>query len=136
MLERTIKETWTLEDVAELKAKLSRLRRDPNSDRPFYEQCQVWVEDATARREAARRAAEERGEEYVEGMEMGVGEDSEEMPFGQGNFGHRFSMQEALKTLSEKELFKRVLCSACADVPDKPMRTDVSLLPSFLRLGY
>ncbi|PMD36328.1 hypothetical protein L207DRAFT_435119 [Hyaloscypha variabilis F] len=124
MLERTIKETWTLEDVAELKAKLSRLRRDPNSNRPFYEQCQVWVEDATARREAARRAAEERGEEYVEGMEMGVGEDSEEMPFGQGNFGHRFSMQEALKTLSEKELFKRVLCSACADVPDKPMRTD------------
>ena len=132
MLERTIKESWTLEDVAELNAKIKRLHRDNASKRPFYEQCQIWVKDAQAKRDAARKAAEEKGEEYIEGMEMGVGEDDEEMPFGQGTFGHRFSMQEAMKTLSEKELFRRVVCSTCSDVPVNPHKTDVrplSVLP-------
>ena len=128
MRERTIKESWALEDVAELKAKITRLHRDSKFHRPFYEQCEVWVNDAEARRDAARKSAEKRGEEYVEGMEMGVGEDDEELPFGQGSFGHRFSMQAALKTLSEKELFMRVVCSTCADVPVNAHKTDVSTL--------
>jgi hypothetical protein len=117
MLERTIKESWTLEDVAELKSGLSRLRRDSNSDsnRPFYEHCKVWVEDAELRRKA------------VESGEESIGEDFEELPFGQGDFGHQFSMKGALKTLSEKELFKRVTCSMCADMPLEPMKTDVSV---------
>lgn len=122
MLERTIKESWTLEDVAELKSRLSRLRRDSNSNsnpnRPFYEQCKVWVEDAELRRKAA-----ERGKEDNIG-EMGISEDFEELPFGQGDFGYQFSMQGALKTLSEKELFKRVTCSMCADMPVEAMKTD------------
>jgi hypothetical protein len=125
MLERTIKESWTLEDVAELKSRLSRLRRDSNSNsnpnRPFYEQCKVWVEDAELRRKAA-----ERGKEDNIG-EMGISEDFEELPFGQGDFGYQFSMQGALKTLSEKELFKRVTCSICADMPVEAMKTDVSV---------
>lgn len=38
MLERTIKESWTLEDVNELQQKLARLKGDT---RPFYEQCKA-----------------------------------------------------------------------------------------------
>jgi hypothetical protein len=132
MLERTIKESWTLEDVAELRSRLKRLTNQTN--KPFYEQCQVWVQDAQARRDALRAAAEERGEEFVEGMLGEDGEDMEELPFGQGDFGHRFSMDKALKTLSEKELFKRVVCSSCADVPQNAHKTDVSSFPPFLPL--
>jgi hypothetical protein len=121
MLERTIKESWTLEDVAELKSGLSRLRRDSNSvNRPFYEHCKVWVEDAELRRKAAKSGKESIGE-------MGISEDFEELPFGQGDFGYQFNMKGALKTLSEKELFKRVICSMCADVPVEAMKTDVSV---------
>jgi hypothetical protein len=111
MLERTIKESWTLEDVAELKSRLARLKATSTS-KPFYEQCQLWVEQSEKRRKAAR----ERGEE-----------EDVMLPFGQGSFGHAFSMDKALKTLSEKELFQRVVCSTCADIPDKAVKTDVSL---------
>lgn len=38
MLERTIKESWTLEDIQELQMKLARLKGDT---RPFYEQCKA-----------------------------------------------------------------------------------------------
>jgi hypothetical protein len=56
MLERTIKESWTLEDVCELKAKLSRLSGggDTMSRKPFYEQCKVWVEQSEKEREEKR----------------------------------------------------------------------------------
>jgi hypothetical protein len=56
MLERTIKESWTLEDVSELKAKLSRLNGggDAMSRKPFYEQCKVWVEQSEKEREEKR----------------------------------------------------------------------------------
>lgn len=68
MLERTIKESWTLEDVAELKSRLARLRRGEGLKKPFYEQCQIWVQDAEKKRQEKRREAEERGEEFVEGV--------------------------------------------------------------------
>jgi hypothetical protein len=40
MLERTIKESWTMEDVAELQEKLAKLNNVANR-KPFYEQCRV-----------------------------------------------------------------------------------------------
>jgi hypothetical protein len=55
MLERTIKESWTLEDISELKAKLARLGGgDLMSRKPFYEQCKVWVEQSDKEREEKR----------------------------------------------------------------------------------
>jgi hypothetical protein len=38
MLERTIKDCWTLEDVDEMKSKMKKLR---TTSRPFYEQCRI-----------------------------------------------------------------------------------------------
>jgi hypothetical protein len=130
MLERTIKEAWTLEDVTELQSRLSRMTHETN--KPLYQQCKVWVEDAEARRKA-RAEAKERGEEVPE-LGEGDGEDIEELPFGQGDFGYRFNMDKAIKTLSEKELYNRVVCSKCADFPENAHKTDVGVLsnPSFL----
>jgi hypothetical protein len=119
MLERTIKESWTLEDINELKSRLTRLK-STTTPKPFYEQCKLWVEQSEAKRKEARERGEE--EDFM-------------VPFGQGTFGHAFSMDKALKTLSEKELFKRVVCSSCADVPEKAVKTDVSLILSILKVS-
>jgi hypothetical protein len=100
-----------MEDVAELKSRLAKFNGKPH--KPFYEQCQLWVEQSAAQRAAAK----ERGEE-----------EDIMLPFGQGNFGHKFTMDKALKTLSDKALFERVLCSACADVPVNAHKTDVRLI--------
>ena len=110
MLERTIKESWTAEDVAELNSKLTRLSANA---KPFYEQCKVWVEESEAEREAARA----RGES--------VAEPGEVMPFGRSDFGRSFELDKALTTLSEKELYSRVTCSICSDVPIQPTQTSV-----------
>lgn len=124
MLERTIKESWTLEDVTELQSRLLRMTHETN--KPFYQHCKVWVEDAEARRKA-RAEALESGKE-VPDLGEGDGEDMEELPFGQGDFGYRFNMDKAIKTLSEKELYNRVVCSKCADFPENAHKTDVGVL--------
>ncbi len=72
-----------------------------------------WVGQSEARRAELRA----RGE---------VVPDDEVLPFGQSTYGHNFSMDKALKTLNEKELYKRVTCSICSDIPVDPMKTDVS----------
>ncbi len=38
MLERTIKETWTMEDVQELRIQLQKIS---SNAKPFYEQCEL-----------------------------------------------------------------------------------------------
>lgn len=106
MLERTIKESWTLEDVSELRVRLDSIS-NANS-KPFYEQCKVWVEKSEEERQAAR----DRGEEML--------------PFGRGEYGHVFTMEKALSSLSERQLFDRVVCGHCADVPMDATKTDVS----------
>jgi hypothetical protein len=68
MLERTIKEAWTSEDVSELKSRSDRLKKDGVNKRPFYEQCQIWVQHSENRRQKARVEAMERGEELAEGI--------------------------------------------------------------------
>jgi hypothetical protein len=51
------------------------------------------------------------------------------MPFGISTFGHEFNIDKALKTLSEKDMYSRVTCSLCLDLPRQPMMTDVSPIP-------
>lgn len=41
MLERTIKESWTLEDVSELKSKLTKLNNRSKGLQKFHDQCQI-----------------------------------------------------------------------------------------------
>jgi len=41
MLEKTIKESWTLEDLAEFKAKIARLNRPELVRKKFYETCET-----------------------------------------------------------------------------------------------
>ncbi|CZR69452.1 related to protein RIS1 [Phialocephala subalpina] len=106
MLERTIKESWTLEDVQELQHKLARLKADT---RPFYEQCKAWVEHAD----------KTRSERF-----MGGEEGEETLPFGRGDYGHNFNFTGAMGSLSEEQMFRRVVCGICADMPMGPVRTD------------
>ncbi|CZS91311.1 related to protein RIS1 [Rhynchosporium graminicola] len=108
MLERTIKESWTTEDVQELEKLLNKFQ---TNGKPFYEQCKLWVETNEAHREAAR----DRGE---------VVQDDEMLPFGRSSFGHTFDMDHALQTLNETDLYERVTCSLCADIPTDAHKTD------------
>ncbi|TVY73260.1 putative ATP-dependent helicase [Lachnellula suecica] len=107
MLERTIKEAWTLEDLNELKDKLGKL--GARGSKPFYEQTRIWVLAS----EAARAAARERGEEP-----------GPLLPFGRGDYGDRFDMGKAINSLSETELHQRVNCGFCGDMPTETMETD------------
>lgn len=107
MLEKTIKESWTYEDVNELRTRLEGIKG--GLKRPFYTQCHLWVEKSEAERQAAR----DRGEEML--------------PFGKGDYGHKFSFDKALSSLSDEQLFARVTCSLCSDLPASPVKTDVSL---------
>ncbi|RDL39913.1 uncharacterized protein BP5553_04253 [Venustampulla echinocandica] len=108
MLERTIKESWTSDDVAELKDKLSQLNSSP-THRPFYEQTRVWVNEAEA-----SRAKSSAGEGIPEGQ----------LSFGRGSYGTNFNMDKALEMLSEKELYASINCGICQDVPQEPMGTN------------
>ena len=120
MLERTIKESWTSEDVAELKSKLHRLSTNV---KPFYEQCKVWVEQSEADREAVRASGET------------AAEPGEVMPFGRSDYGHSFVINKPLSTLSEKDLYSRVTCSRCSDIPIQPTQTSVSVKSPFRGCG-
>lgn len=114
MLERTIRESWTSSDLDELKARLKSVGK---MNVPFYEQCEVWVKQTEEERQAAR----ERGEDPdQQGVEQG-----EAMRFGAGDYGHSFEMGKAIKTLSEKEMYARVTCSLCSDLPRTAVATDV-----------
>jgi hypothetical protein len=115
MLERTIRESWTSEDLNDLRRKLSRLATDHT---PFYEQCKLWVTQSEEERKAAQEARD-RGEQAPGALEA--------MPFGRSDYGHKFVMDKAIASLSEKQLYERVVCSLCSDIPMQPTSTDVSI---------
>ena len=117
MLERTIKESWTSEDVAQLKKILGRLSQ---SAKPFYEQCELWVTQS----EKERAEARERGEAEPE--------NAPKVPFGLSDYGDKFEFDKALETLREDELYSRVTCKICSDFPIEPLITTVR---SFSALG-
>ena len=120
MLEGTIKNCWTSSDLKELKTRLKSLAK---TNLPFYEQCQVWITQTEEEREAARARGENPNE-------VGVGK-GEGMSFGASDFGYSFNMNKALKTLSAEEMYARVTCGICSDIPRSPMLTDVCpLTPS------
>ena len=77
----------------------------------------MWVTQSEEERQAAR----DRGEEVDE-----IGQIGDSMPFGISDYGHAFKIDRALKTLSEKDMYSRVTCSLCSDLPRSPMLTDVS----------
>jgi hypothetical protein len=52
------------------------------------------------------------------------------MNFGKGDYGHRFDVDKVLRSLSEHQLFERVVCGICRDLPVRAVQTDVSI--SFL----
>ena len=118
MLERTIRDTWTTEDVIELSKKLSR--KGINSVE-IYKQCKLWVDEGE--KERAERAA--RGES--------VGLDT--MDFGISDFGKSFRFDKPIASLNAQDMFNRVLCVLCADMPTDALITDVrhpfsSLIPN------
>jgi hypothetical protein len=117
MMERTIREAWTSEDVHELHTRLLRLKKD---NTPFYEKCKLWVSQSEEERRKAKEARE-RHEEAPPSLEA--------MPFGKSKFGHKFRLDKALVSLSSKkqqEMYGRVVCSLCSDIPQDPLSTDVS----------
>ncbi|QSZ30260.1 hypothetical protein DSL72_004782 [Monilinia vaccinii-corymbosi] len=105
MLERTMKESWTTEDVELLRGELKKqgIRRIP-----FYEQCKLWVSQSEEER-AAARARDERGAEAI--------------PFGLSEFGDSFIFDKALDSLNDEELYTRITCHICSDVPNQPIIT-------------
>lgn len=110
MLERVVKESWTLEDVEELRRGLSPLKHNTT---PFYELCKAWV----AQSEDGRRTSK------------AIGETSElptkSMPFGKSDYGHSFNMDKVLASLSEEEMLARVVCILCVDIHHQATITDV-----------
>jgi hypothetical protein len=108
MLERTIKESWTLEDVDQLSRQLSRFS---SSAKPFYQQCKIWVAQSEAERKIAR--------------ENGQGDSEKTKPFGISEFGSKFQFDKALDTLNHEELYSRITCNICSDVPANPVITSV-----------
>jgi hypothetical protein len=118
MLERTIRESWTSEDVNELRRRLNRLK--VVSSLPFYEQCRLWVSQGEEERKASQEARD-RGEDVPQTLGA--------MPFGIGNYGHAFSMDKALRTLNDKNMWERVTCAICSDIPMQPTTTDVISSP-------
>jgi len=105
MIEGTIRECWTLEDLKELKKRLKEL--DEQRRGPFYEQTQIWLKET----EAERDAAVARGEVPMESI-----------AFGKGTFGRSFKMTHVLATLSEQEMADRMTCGKCSDCP--PVQTN------------
>lgn len=102
MLEQTIRESWTLGDLDELKHRLARL--DNGNLAPFYKQVECWVEERN---------------------ETG-GEEQEVLPFGAGTFGHKFEFAKVLETLDEVQMAARTICGLCSDLPIDGKQTPVS----------
>lgn len=113
MLERTIRESWTSEDVRELRSKLAKLKKTHIA---FYDQCKIWVQSEEDRKKA--QEARDSGKDVPQNLEA--------MPFGRGTYGHKFTMDKALKTLNSVELFERLVCPLCSDLPMAPTVTEVS----------
>ncbi|CAG8974622.1 hypothetical protein HYALB_00009799 [Hymenoscyphus albidus] len=101
MMERTIKETWDLSDVQELKNQLESL--GSRASLPFYERTKLWVEESAAKKQAGGGAGE---------------------GFGKGSFGSTFSLGKALGTLDQRELLGRLQCGVCGDIPVGAVQVD------------
>lgn len=97
MMERTIKESWTPEDVEQLKERLKAL--GTRASLPFYERTKQWVTAKNIKKENRDNSA-----------------------FGKGSFGSLFSLGKALGALSETQLSAQLQCGICEDVPTIPVQ--------------
>ncbi|KAI9765896.1 MAG: hypothetical protein M1840_007037 [Geoglossum simile] len=114
LLQQTIQNILTLEDVRRLEAKLNEVQQ--MDKRPLYEKVGQWVRDHTKER---REDGNEVGENDLEPEE-----ESRRRAFGRSNFGSNFSLVKYLQTLDEKEMLTRCICSLCHDVAVDPQITD------------
>jgi len=103
-----MRESWTTEDVERLRKELGKFK---DTNVAFYEQCKLWVTES----EEERAEAIARGEKGAEAF-----------PFGLSKFGESFKFDSALDSLNEEELYTRITCHLCSDVPNEPVITDVS----------
>ena len=61
------------------------------------------------------------------GESVGLGEmEMVGMDFGRGSYGHYFDVDKVLSSLSEEQLFERVVCGIRRDFPIGAIQTDVS----------
>jgi hypothetical protein len=111
MMEQTIKESWTLDDVREARQKLNAI--SSKNFRPFYERTRIWVKE--------RSSSPYDGDEPRENNFR-----MEPERFGRGEMGNSFNMNQALRSLKKDTLEKRVQCGICGDFPVAPWTTDVT----------
>jgi hypothetical protein len=128
MLEQTIKECWTLDDVEELHHRLAQAAVLDQS-RLFYEQTKIWVTKSDEQRQAEQALRDQNKEKDVTQVSGVTDEEGELLPFGRGTYGLDFDMKSAFDTLNMKDMIERVTCGVCYDYPNTAKRTDVSLLP-------
>jgi hypothetical protein len=110
MMERTIKECWTLDDVMQARRRLNEIKS--KESKPFYERAKLWVDG----RSSSPFGGDEQGDMF----------DKTSGSFGRGDMGLSFSMNTALKSLKDGPLAKRIRCGICGDFPVAPWTTDVS----------
>ncbi|EPE28424.1 P-loop containing nucleoside triphosphate hydrolase [Glarea lozoyensis ATCC 20868] len=106
MMERTIKECWTLDDAQEARQKLNAMKS--KATKPFYERTKLWVNGRSSNT----------SEDFENLFENESGN------FGREDMGNSFSMRTALKSLKKVTLEKRVHCGICGDFPVAPFTTE------------
>ncbi|KAI9877522.1 MAG: hypothetical protein M1830_003663 [Pleopsidium flavum] len=115
LLHQTIKDIFTLEDLRNLEARITKANPDK---RPIYDQIGLWVKDASAQREANQNKVRDVNTPNSNSETDGGAN------FGKSSFGSNFDFAKYLSTLDEKEMLARCVCGICADVAIEPTITD------------
>ncbi|KAH0536030.1 hypothetical protein FGG08_007079 [Glutinoglossum americanum] len=112
LLQQTIQDIFTLEDVRKLEARLNQAQQADG--RPLYEKVGRWVKERVLERQA----------DGIDANEPQTEEESRARSFGKSDFGTSFSIYKYLNTLDEKEMLTRCVCRICHDVAFDPQITD------------
>lgn len=107
LLERTIKDIFSEQDVRTLKDAVSKQSKHAL---PMYEHIKQWVGQSEAERNEAIAAGREPGEKTSFGRNAA--------------FGKSFHMNHYLETLNNEQLRERIICGSCQDVLKDPQETD------------
>lgn len=100
LLEQCFRDLLDAQDLLLLKSKLESLK---GHRRPIYEQIQQWMTP----------------EKNVE-----TGEAVESASFGRSDFGKHFDFDTFLDKIDEEELFNKVVCRVCGDLPEPAVVTE------------
>ncbi len=99
--EDTIKETFSLEDIRHLEARIAKL-----ADNSAYDELGVWVR------------------EHVEQQPGSTDTTTSNSPFGKSSFGGKADFSKYLATLNEEEMLTRCICRICSDMATDPQISD------------